>query len=290
MNLYGEDAGAGSVGAHIVRDGDTLYGIAQRYKLEMKDIAAENDLYPPYNLAKGQRLKLPVPPTYKVRDGDTIFSIARLFATDIQRLSAVNGLPKPYTIYTGQILKLPRVTVADVMAQQAREEQEAKTLAGEPMPAVKPGQVSKDQLPSNKGRTPVRTNPPKRSGAGRLYTPVKGRVLSSYGPKKDGLRNDGINIGAPMGSPVKAAENGVVVYAGNELKGSGNLILIRHDDRLMTAYGHLQNISIRRGQIVKRGDVIGKVGKTGFVSEPQLHFEVRKGTKALDPKTYLGEL
>ena len=117
---------------------------------------------------------------------------------------------------------------------------------------------------------------------------MAGRTISGYGPKKDGLHNDGINIAAARGTPVKAAENGVVVYVGNELKGSGNLILVRHADRYMSAYAHLDRFLIKRGQTVQRGQTIGTVGSTGAVSSPQLHFELRRGTKAINPQGYIG--
>jgi len=117
--------------------------------------------------------------------------------------------------------------------------------------------------------------------------PVGGKIISNFGAKKSGLHNDGVNIAAPRGAPVKSAENGVVVYAGNALKGSGNLILVRHENRWMSAYGHLEQINVRKGQVIKRGSVIGEVGSTGSVSTPQLHFELRRGTSALNPVRYM---
>ena len=127
---------------------------------------------------------------------------------------------------------------------------------------------------------------PPRSG--RTFSwPVRGRVLSTFGPKADGLHNDGINIAARAGAPVVAAENGVVVYAGNELKGFGNLLLVRHADGWMTAYAHLDKALVKKGQKVTRGQAIGTVGSTGGVSQPQLHFEIRKGTQAVDPAKFL---
>ena len=117
--------------------------------------------------------------------------------------------------------------------------------------------------------------------------PVKGRLIAGFGPAGKGLNNDGINIGAPLGTQVRAAENGVVAYAGSELKGFGNLLLIRHADGITTAYAHNQKLLINRGDEVKRGQLIATVGKTGNVDSPQLHFEVRVGTQAVDPMGYL---
>lgn len=117
--------------------------------------------------------------------------------------------------------------------------------------------------------------------------PVKGRVISNYGAKPSGGRNDGINIAVPEGTSVKAAENGVVAYAGNELKGYGNLVLIRHSNNWVTAYAHNKELFVRRGDTIKRGQIIAKAGKTGSVKTPQLHFEIRKGAQAVDPTQYL---
>jgi murein DD-endopeptidase MepM/ murein hydrolase activator NlpD len=117
--------------------------------------------------------------------------------------------------------------------------------------------------------------------------PVRGKILSNYGAKNKGLFNDGINIGAAAGTSVLAAENGVVAYAGNEVKGMGNLVIIQHSDGWMTVYAHMDSISLRRGARVNVGQKIGTVGKTGKVDKPQLHFEVRRGTKAYNPIQYL---
>ncbi|AWJ87611.1 gamma-D-glutamyl-meso-diaminopimelate peptidase (plasmid) [Azospirillum sp. TSH58] len=119
---------------------------------------------------------------------------------------------------------------------------------------------------------------------GRLLWPVKGKVISTFGPKPDGLHNDGLNIAASKGTTVVAADNGVVAYAGNELRGFGNLLLVKHSDGFITAYAHLDRIDVERGAAVKRGQAIGTVGQTGSVTSPQLHFELRKGSQAVDPR------
>ncbi len=124
--------------------------------------------------------------------------------------------------------------------------------------------------------------PPKREG--RLFDwPVTGKVISTHGPKAGGLHNDGINIAAPEGTPVRAAESGVVAYTGGDLKGFGKLVLIKHSDGYVTAYAHNSQILVQRGETVRRGDVIARVGKTGNVDTPQLHFEIRKDAKPVDP-------
>jgi murein DD-endopeptidase MepM/ murein hydrolase activator NlpD len=117
--------------------------------------------------------------------------------------------------------------------------------------------------------------------------PVKGRVIQGFGPKSGGGQNDGINVAVPEGTPIKAAEDGVVAYAGSELKGYGNLVLVRHSNGFVTAYAHASELNVKKGEAVKRGQVIGKAGQTGNVASPQLHFEVRKGATPVDPSQYL---
>jgi murein DD-endopeptidase MepM/ murein hydrolase activator NlpD len=130
------------------------------------------------------------------------------------------------------------------------------------------------------------TSLPSRTGRAFLW-PVKGQVISDFGPKGGGLHNDGINIAATQGTPIRAAENGVVVYAGNELRGFGNLLLLRHADGWMTAYAHADELLVSRGHQVRRGQVIARVGASGNVSAPQIHFEIRRGSRAVNPRDYL---
>jgi murein DD-endopeptidase MepM/ murein hydrolase activator NlpD len=116
---------------------------------------------------------------------------------------------------------------------------------------------------------------------------LKGRIIGSFGPRESGLHNDGLNIAAPSGTPIRAAENGVVVYAGNELRGFGNLLLIKHADGWVTAYAHAQTLKVGRGDQVRRGEIIATVGDSGNVGRPQLHFEIRKGQQPIDPRKHL---
>jgi murein DD-endopeptidase MepM/ murein hydrolase activator NlpD len=135
-------------------------------------------------------------------------------------------------------------------------------------------------------QAPVKTAEP----AGALPSfrwPVRGRVIAGFGPKPNGLQNDGINLAVPEGTPIKAAEDGVIAYAGNELKGYGNLVLVRHSNGFVTAYAHASEILVKRGDHVKRGQMIARSGQTGNVSSPQLHFEIRKGANPVDPTQYL---
>ena len=147
-------------------------------------------------------------------------------------------------------------------------------------PAAAPPAAEAPEAPTSKAAV--------NGGKGRFGWPVQGKVIGKFGGGKDGLKNDGINIAAPIGAPVNAAADGVVAYAGNQLRGFGNMILIRHADGYVTAYAHNQSLLVEKGAKVKRGQTIARVGSTGSVDSPQLHFEIRKGTEPLDPLTLLG--
>lgn len=298
---YGQSSGAGSAGVHAVVKGDTLYSVAGRYRLPMRDIAILNRIGPPFKLFEGQRLKLPPPREYKVQSGDTLYGVSRMFSVNSSEVARLNDIRSPYVLRLGQVLRLPSVIRKTKIAKSAMVKSHpskvTKTALAKPRHKSKPT-VIKDGVPFPKNKpwkadkanpvkiTKVKTKTPKRSSS-KFLRPVRGKLISGFGAKKSGLHNDGINIAAKRGSPVKAAGNGVVVYAGNALKGSGNLILVRHENRWMTAYAHLDSISVRKGQTVRRSAVIGKVGSTGSVSKPQLHFEVRRGTSALNPVRYM---
>lgn len=319
---YGGAEGAGATGMHTVGEGENLYAVATRYRLALQDIVAENGLSAPFRLKAGQRLKLPAPREYKVREGDSLYEISRLFdagASDIVRL---NGLSPPYAVREGQVLRLPSPAsggeaMADrlsapvpsrkpgfAMAARREERGAAAGRYAESLPrednrfagmlsrllgqsAAPPAPEGKPGLRQASAAVPAKIPPPPPRAAGKFLWPVKGKLVSGYGPKRGGLHNDGLNIGAPRGTAVKAADNGVVVYAGNELQGYGNLVLIRHEGRWMTAYAHMDKVSVKKGGVVKKGQTIGAVGSTGSVDSPQLHFEVRRGSDALNPQAFL---
>ncbi len=301
LKVYGFDAGAGSSGVHTVTEGENLWSISNRYNIVMQDIVLDNRLAAPFVLVPGQRLKLPPPREYLVRGGDSLYSVSRIFNADMSQIARLNDLQSPYVLRTGQVLKLPSESASappePVMAavdqrtyngaavpsvERAALPQPSQGAALEQKVAVAQPQVVAPKQPKSK----VVAKTPKRASS-KFMKPVQGKILSKYGPKAGGLHNDGINILAARGTPVKAAENGVVVYAGSELKGSGNLVLVRHENRWMTAYAHLDKISVARGAVVNRGAAIGTVGSTGSVDRPQLHFEVRRGTEAINPEVYL---
>ena len=225
-------------------------------------------------------LKLDPPAVHVVQSGDSLYAISRRYGVDMRALAQKNALPPPFTIYPGQKLLVPNAyaTAATVNKNAAVP---AKASANKP----NSGRVTTAPVAS----IPPPVAPPSapaRAGS-RFVWPVEGKILAKYGPSGNGLHNDGINIEVAKGTSVRAAENGVVAYSGNELQGFGNLLLIKHADGWMTAYAHNEELLVKRGQEVKRGQVISRAGSSGNVRSTQLHFEIRRGTKAVDPFKYL---
>ncbi|HWD60528.1 MAG TPA: LysM peptidoglycan-binding domain-containing M23 family metallopeptidase [Stellaceae bacterium] len=172
-------------------------------------------------------------------------------------------------------------------------QESAQANAGQSAPSVMPPRnpAAALPLPGEQPAPPVAAAPPPQStltgAGGRFPWPVRGRVLASYGSMPGGGHNDGINIAAPRGTPVHAIDGGTVAYAGNEVKGYGNIVLIKHPDGWISAYAHLDDITVKPGDTIAAGQVIAKVGESGGVTEPQLHFELRRGKKPVDPKEFL---
>lgn len=236
-----------------VSKGDTLYSISRKYNVPLRDVVETNKLSPPYTLRIGQIIRMPAAKYHVVAKGDTLYNISKRYNLDVSTLSRTNNISAPYTLSIGQKLILPGSVASKV------------TPAGKPAPA-----------------TPVKTY---RNA--KFAWPIKGKIISNFGTIGKGRNNDGINIQATLGAPIKAAANGMIAYAGNELKGFGNLILIKHDDGWVTAYAHNDRILVKKGQKVAKGEKIATAGSTGGVNSPQCHFEVRSGKKALNPINYL---
>ncbi|NQV46879.1 MAG: M23 family metallopeptidase [Rhodospirillaceae bacterium] len=261
--------------AVIVGRGDTVYGLSRRHKVSARAIIEANNLNPPYHLNVGQRLVLPRGRAHEVKGGDTLGGIAEAYRVNMYDMARLNGLKPPYTIQIGERLRLPGGSV--MQAARAQPKDTAKE-------AAPPKRTS---IASSKSMKPSTVPPPPAaSGKGFLW-PVRGKVLSSYGAKSKGLQNDGVNIAAPRGAPVMATENGVVAYAGNELRGFGNLLLIKHSGGWVSAYAHNEALLVKRGEKIRKGQAIAKVGSSGSVSSPQLHFELRRGKRAVNPLKHL---
>jgi murein DD-endopeptidase MepM/ murein hydrolase activator NlpD len=257
--------------AVIVGKGDTVYGLSRRHRVSARAIIEANNLRAPYVLKTGQRLILPRARDYVVKRGDSLSVIAARQNADMYAIARLNGLKPPYIIQIGQRLTLP---------DASRLKSVSLPTAAAPPPRRQP--LTTKAKPAQK----VVAAPPARTGKGFSW-PLRGKILSTFGGKSEGLKNDGINISAPRGAQVVAAENGVVAYAGNELRGFGNLLLLKHSGGWITAYAHNEMLLVKRGDKIKKGQTIAKVGSTGSVQAPQLHFELRKGKKAIDPMKYL---
>lgn len=256
---------------HRVAVGETLFAISRRYQVPVDFLIEGNRLTPPYHLRSGQSLEIPAGQRVVVAPGDTLYGISRRYNLSVAQLIEANALNEPFNIQQGQVLRLPGGGLEAAKTQIASRNDQA--AFDTPAPEIRPKPVAL-------------VEPAARSGS-KFEWPARGRVVAGFGPRAGGLHNDGINILAPRGEPVLAAENGVVAYAGNELRGFGNLLLVKHADGWVTAYAHLDDYAVARGDRVSRGQVIGRVGSSGHVTRPQLHFEVRKGTKAIDPQKYL---
>ncbi len=272
-------------GSYVVRRGDTVYSISRAHDVPVRSVIDANRLSAPYRIEVGQRLTIPAGRFHIVQRGDTVSSISRQYNVGVAALTSLNRIPPPYTIKVGERLQIPasqqrRPTASAPSSQGMGGVPLARPVAGAAVASLPPSRsapsVPRDPLPA----------PPVAAGA--FQWPIQGKILSTFGPKANGLHNDGINIAAEMGAPVKASQSGVVAYAGNELKGYGNLLLIRHDNGWVTAYAHNSKLLVSRGDTVMRGQTIAHAGNTGSVVTPQVHFEVRQGAKAIDPQTVIG--
>lgn len=244
------------------------------------------------------------PSTHFVNRGDTLASIARKNHVSAAELARANGLDPSAKLKLGTKLTVPGAKTAAVAAPVAAAPVAATPVAGTLQPvAAAPAPTTKmataaapvqsarlAQATSNVEEKPAETPAKAAEATGALPTfrwPVRGKVVTTYGAKTNGKSNDGINLAVPEGTPVKAAEDGVVAYSGNELKGYGNLVLVRHSNGYVTAYAHASELLVKRGDTIKRGQVIAKSGQSGEVASPQLHFEIRKGSSPVDPLQFL---
>jgi murein DD-endopeptidase MepM/ murein hydrolase activator NlpD len=235
---------------HFVNRGDTLLSIARHNHIPVAELARANGLNPQTKLKVGARLMVPA------------------------RTAALAPVAQPAAVAAAQ----PAVTLAPPATKMAA------VTAGPPQSARLAQATTKVDEPS--AESPVKA----AEATGALPTfrwPVRGKVITSYGAKTNGKSNDGINLAVPEGTPIKAAEDGVVAYSGNELKGYGNLVLVRHANGYVTAYAHASELLVKRGDTIKRGQVIAKSGQSGEVGSPQLHFEIRKGSSPVDPLQFL---
>lgn len=268
----------------IVKKGDTLYSIARRYNVPIRDLIESNHLTPPYTLNIGKLLYIPAARYHIVQKGDTLYNISKRYGVNINSLSKTNNLHPPYALNVGQRLLLPgKVVDTSSIATNSKD-----TTSWLPWKKTTTTQQKYSTKKTTSSRSYSRaSSKPVKPRKTKFMWPVKGNIISKFGTIGKGRTNDGINIKAPLGTAVKAADAGTVAYAGNELKGFGNLILIKHNDGWVTAYAHNDKLVVKKGDKVKKGEKIATVGSTGGVNTPQLHFEVRSGKKAVNPQNYL---
>jgi lipoprotein NlpD len=238
---------------HVVKTGESLVTIANHYGMDKNELTRLNGLRPPYRLVTGQRLLViqHEPPINKQPTAEGAYETGGVTVQTLQPPPGIEAAPSDTPPATE--------TPGEGEEETPSAEKPTASVAAEPMPA----------------------------STGQMLWPVQGKIIKDFSARGENRGNDGINIAAPKGTPVKAADNGVVARSGNQLRGFGNFILIKHEGGLMTVYTHLDTIAVKNGEAVQRGQTIGTVGVTGQIKEPQVHFEVRRGKTPIDPRPLL---
>jgi murein DD-endopeptidase MepM/ murein hydrolase activator NlpD len=284
----------------IVRHGETLSDIAHANHVPERALIAANNLKPPYELRPGARLVIPdrgTPPMQQAMLPPAPPPAAALYPAPPPQTAAA---PPPYPTNSPQAVTAqpsPAV-VPPIAAATTPTQPPSPPSAAQAPPNIVPldPATTASAPPPMPARNPAAAlpqpgEPPPTVAAeapgGRFPWPVHGRILASYGSANGGARNEGINIAAPLGTPVRSIDSGTVAYVGNEVKGYGNLVLVKHANGWISAYAHLDDVTVKKGDQVSAGEVIAKVGDTGGVGEPQLHFELRRGKKPVDPREFL---
>jgi murein DD-endopeptidase MepM/ murein hydrolase activator NlpD len=307
----------------VVAQGETITSMSQRYKVPTQAIMQANGITNPASIQPGQRLVIPRyvnrggpaklshaalprnvaaqpvaaapsgPGEHVVASRETLGSIAHKHRISLRELTAANNMTPETPLKIGMKLTIPaKAGAAQVAKNVPSVPAPAKPVA---QPKQAPGLASvktADATANVRVATPSSEPQSEEAPAGTagmpaFRWPLRGRVVTNFGAKTAGGSNDGIDLAVPEGTAVRAADDGVVAYAGNELKGYGNLVLVRHANGFVTAYANASEISVKRNDQVHRGQVIAKSGQTGTAATPQLHFEIRKNSAPVDPMQYL---
>ena len=248
----------------IIARGDSLYSISKKEGVSVREIIVINKLEAPFALYPGDQLIIPIAKQHVVKKGENLWNLSNCYGVDISTLRQINFLERKDTIQVGMKLKIPtKVRGADSECLK---------------------RVAKRNIDKGDKR---RKKQIKNNYTSKYIWPVKGKILTNFGVSSSGLKNDGVNILSEIGNPVVSADCGKVVYSGNEIQAFGNLILIKHNNNETTAYAHLENVKVARGQLVAKGEIIANIGTSGKVSIPQLHFELRDSSGPLNPLKYL---
>ncbi|MFQ6777899.1 MAG: peptidoglycan DD-metalloendopeptidase family protein [Alphaproteobacteria bacterium] len=291
-----------------IQSGDTLYSLSRQYSMPVNDLAVINNLSAPFVLSVGQKIKVPnvkpnVPESVNVANVNKV----QTEKTEVKKVEKVNSVQvkkqdvkKVDTVARKTDVKNDK-TINVKKMYGGMEDKKVETKVQTEKKKTETKNQKKDDKKSTDNKTEniapekkkISSNPNKKlpkiakMSSSKFSWPVRGTVLSAYGEKANGLFNEGINIKATRGTAVMAAENGVVAYAGNEIKGMGNLVIMQHSDGWMTVYGHLDSMNVKRGSKLSVGQKLGTVGTSGKVDQAQLHFEIRKGTRSYNPTQYL---
>ena len=301
--------------AITVAAGETIDTIARRHGVPASVVMQANNITGPATLYPGQRLVIPrykssrvatapaprpavptpapaaSPPgnggVHVVAAGDTLSKIAHRYHKPVNEIAKANNIQPTATLNVGDRLTIPGAQPSPVKASASPPAAPAKPVASAAPKEAEPAQNANVVAPTDQLDKEATKLAEGTGAVPKFRWPANGRIIAGYGPTTNGQQNDGINIALPENTPVKAAEDGVVAYAGNELKGYGNLVLVRHPNGYVTAYAHTKELLVKRGDQVRRGQVIARSGQTGNVNAPQLHFEIRKGASPLDPTRFL---
>ena len=259
-----------------VRANDTLYALATRYHVTPQSVIKANGLQPPYILRKGQALKLVPRRTHIVSPSDSVYVISQRYAVSQYQLAQLNNLAPPFELKNGQTLQLPNSLDFSVLDVGLPDGVSGTNIA---QPTT-----TKTSVPAALRKRFVA---PSLTGSSGFTWPVRGEIITEFGPSQRGVHNDGVNIAASEGASVGAAAKGRVAFVGTNIKSFGKLVLVKHDGGIITAYAHLGDISVKEGEIVTAGQSIGTIGKSGRVDNPQLHFEIRKSRQPIDPRSLI---
>jgi lipoprotein NlpD len=275
--------------SYTVRPGDSLRAIAARTGAGSEAIARANTLAPPFTIQAGQRLRIPGGRYHLVRAGETGIAIARAYGVEWSQIVSANDLAEPYILRTGMRVLIPGAdrprSAADRAAAFSLDVDDIMT-GGEPALAAnkapaRPVASTRRVLPATAAVAPPAAAP------GRFAWPIDGKVVKRFGKGGTGDRSDGIEIAAPVDTPIRASADGTVAYVGDSIAALGGLVIVKHGGGWTSIYGHASSLKVQRGQAVKRGQVIALSGDTGFSDRPQLHFELRRGRDPVDPMSEL---
>ena len=263
-------------GEIVVQEGDNLWRVATRYQVTPQSIIRDNNLDAPYDLYAGQALRLQPTRIHIVEITDSLFSLSQRYAVSQFELARLNQLSEPYELTVGQELRLPVSVDLSVLELDGLDQDAVRTVVS-PAPSAQAVAKAAPKAHAKSFVAPA-------LGQGGFTWPLEGEVITEFGPAGRGVHNDGVNISAPQGSLVTTSAAGTVAFVGTGLRRFGTLVLVKHEGGYITAYAHLDSLSVKEGDVLGEGTVIGQVGTTGRVDTPQLHFEIRKSRTPVNPR------